>query len=354
MLRLIRRIVKHPLVAATVLCVSLASTLSFVFYHYEKNNPNGEFDTYPKTVQQILKLILSGFDAAPPESSVAIACSYFLVLVGIVYIGLFTALITAEIVAIKGREGLVKKTSFENHILLCGWVKRPRAILDQLFAEDLNTHRPVVIISPDIKSSPMVHSRLATIKGDPTDAAVLKQANARRAHSAIILADREDQDTNAADARSLLIALAIKAFNKDIFTCAEVLNPANEVHFRRAKVDEEISVAKVGISLVVQSTLNPGLSRVLTDMLTFGAGEELYKLPVPKAFIGRSFADLGATLMDRRTMILVGVTSEDGKRIVNSYRAKHIFQKDDYIFVLAEDEPVGLHRLKFKKFRVRR
>ena len=242
----------------------------------------------------------------------------------------------------------MKEVPFEKHILLCGWVKNPLPILEQLFAEDLQNHRPVVVVGLDVEVPPMEHEQLAVVSGDPTNSETLQRANVENAHSAIILADREEPDTNAADARSILIALAIKSLQPHVFTCAEVLNPTNTVHFRNADVDEEISAAQFGNCLTIQSTLSPGLSRILVDMLTFGDGEEMYRLPVPPAFVGRRFADLGATLLYQQSMVLIGVASEDGKRIENSYRAKYVLQEEDYIFVLAEDEPTGLETLKFK------
>ena len=82
------------------------------------------------------------------------------------------------------------KITFENHILLCGWVARARDILRQLFAPDLKEHRPVVIIDPDIEESPMDHPLLKVIRGDPVETEVLEQANAKEAHAAIVLADQ--------------------------------------------------------------------------------------------------------------------------------------------------------------------
>lgn len=342
-----RRAIRHPAIAGTATVMVLAVLLWVGFHYFETTHPDTQFESYSQTLKGMLILVISGYDIDPePQSEAALLCAFLLMLTGLGYVTLLGVVFTAALVESKLRKGLtVKKVPFENHILLCGRVKNAREILDQLFAPDLKTHHPVVIIDPHIEEAPRDHPDLAVIQGDPTETAVLEQANAKRACAAIILADRENENVNVADARSLLIVLAIETIQPEIYSCVEVLNPDNAVHFRRVNADEEIPVAKVSNSLVVQSALNPGLSRIITDMLTFGEGEELYRLAVPPAFVGKTFTDLGTTLMQQEAMVLIGVASEDGQRIVNSHRAKYVFQEEDYIFVLAEDEPEGLDHL---------
>jgi voltage-gated potassium channel len=187
------------------------------------------------------------------------------------------------------------------------------------------------------------HPLLKVIQGDPTESAVLEQVNARQAKSAIILADRENGDPNAADARNLLIVLAIETLQPDIYSCVEVLNPDNKKHFARAGVDEVISVSEISNHLVVQAALNPGVSNLISDMLSFGKGEEIYEKPVPPAFVGKTFADLATVLMRERDMVLIGVQSNG--EIVTSNRTRWQFKKGDMVFVLAEDEPIGLEEV---------
>ncbi len=268
-----------------------------------------------------------------------------LVITGIVYIGLLTAVITAKIVEVKFRRGItMSQVTFEKHILLCGWIGKPRDILEQLFAPDRKDYDPVVIIDPKIEEAPMDHPLLAVIRGDPTEAEVLRRANVEKAKAAIILADRTTSDPNVADARNLLIVLAIESLQREVYTTVEVLNPANAVHFRRVNVDEVISVSELSHALVVQAALNPGTARLITDMLTFGEGEELYREPVPPQFIGKTFADLATELMRQRDIVLVGVATRDG-HVVRTRRARWRFQEGDTIFLLSEAQPRGLERL---------
>jgi len=344
----LRRALRRPLISATIVFVEIAIILSLLFHMFEcKHGP--PYDTYLRTLHGMMVLVISGFDVDPPRSTGAIICSYVLMVSGITYVGFFTAVIAAAFVESKLRKGITMgKITFTNHILICGCVKRSAEILSQLFAPDLKEHRPVVIIDPEIEQAPMDHPLLKVIRGDPTETEVLERANARSAYAAIVLANRDVADRNVADARSLLLALAIETLQPEIYSCVEVLNPKNVKHFERANVDEVISVSEISNSLAVHAALNPGVSRLVLEMVNFGEGVELYRIPVPPDFVGRSFADLACVLTDQHDMVPVGVDTTDGdaggagRRIVHSHPSGWRFRDGDYVFVLAEDQPDDL------------
>ena len=341
----LRRVLRHPLLVATAMFAVVSLGLSFEIYLFERDQ-GPPYDTYSSTLQSIIPvLIISGMDVPQPQSLGGLICSYLLMILGDVYIAVLTAAITTEFVLHRlGRGIAMGKVRFENHILICGWLDRSRDVLNQLFAPDLSEHSHVVIIDPKIEEPPIDHPLLKVIRGDPTDGAVLERANARHARAAIVLACREDGDPNAADARSLLIALAIETLQPDIYSCVEVLNPDNVVHFERANVDEVISVSEISNRLVVQAALSPGVSKVIVDMLSFGEGEEVYKVAVPEAFVGRTFADLATTLLCQRDMVAIGVFS-DGQ-LVRSERCRWKLKPEDTLFVLAESQPTDLDELR--------
>ena len=79
------------------------------------------------------------------------------------------------------------------------------------------------------------------LRGDFTREDVLARANITQAQSAILLADTSGQHSlEKADERTILGTLAIKSMAPEVKTCAELLNPENKQHLRRANVDEII------------------------------------------------------------------------------------------------------------------
>ena len=342
-----RRSLKRPLLSATVVFVEVAIILSLVIHIAERGHrpPGGRdwpYDSYFRTVHAVGILLVSGQDCPAPRTIPGILCSFFLMANGIVYVALLTAVWATALWESHFRRGLtVGKVGFKNHILICGWVKTSRAMLDELLAPDLHEHHPIVVIDPDIEEAPLDHPLLNVIRGDPTDRDVLEQANAPQASAAIIMADRSCGDANTADARSLLIILALETFGRQVYSCVEVLNPDNMKHFRRVYADELISVSDIGNHLAVHASLNPGVSRLVREMVRFGEGAELYRKDVPPAFVGREFRELSAVLLARRDMVPVGVETNNGtqRNIVRSHLSLWRLRPTDCVFVLSEEEP---------------
>ncbi len=93
--------------------------------------------------------IVERFDVEPTQSSAAFICGFVLMGVGVTYIGLFTGIIAAAFIESRFRKGIkMRKVYFEHHVLICGWDRQCKEILNQLFAPNLNEHRPVVLIDP--------------------------------------------------------------------------------------------------------------------------------------------------------------------------------------------------------------
>jgi voltage-gated potassium channel len=333
----------HPLMTATGLALLLAIIFSCIFYLFERPYATPPYDTYVSTIKQIPILIMSGYDVEPPQSTAALICSYILMIIGIVYVTLFTGVVATLLIETHMQKGLtMNKVKFTDHILVCGGVPRVRHILAQLFSDDIKDQRPVVLIDPSYDQTPMDHPLLRVIKGNPTDVQILDRANARHARAAIVLADSAESDPNTEDARNLLIALAIETLQPEIYSCVEVLNPDNVIHFNRVNVDEIISVSDISNLLVIQSALNPGISRFLGEILSFSEGDEVYGLGVPQSYVGRTFAELATEMVNKHNMVLMGLVS-DGR--VVSQPAGCRLGKDDKIFVLAESEPGDLNKI---------
>ena len=87
--------------------------------------------------------------------------------------------------------------------------------------------------------------------------------------------------------RSILAIMAIESVAPDVRTVAEVNNPRHEPHFQRADVDEVLVTSKLASQLLARSALYPGLSALVTDIVSGGEGSELYRVAIPE-YIGLS------------------------------------------------------------------
>jgi voltage-gated potassium channel len=184
-----------------------------------------------------------------------------------------------------------------------------------------DTHAVVVVaeleeLPPEIARM-KIAARVFFVPGDYTRPEVLEQARVSHARRAIIVADatkpRSDQDR---DARTVLAALMIERMNPKIYTCAELLNRANEAHLRAAGIEEVITTSEAGGHHLAMAAMHPGLANVVSELLTAKVGNTLVKQAPPATLIGATFMTaLGALKHDAGSLLIgLEVLGKDGSR----------------------------------------
>ena len=129
--------------------------------------------------------------------------------------------------------------------------------------------------------------------------------------------------SNEADMRSILTVMAIESIAPQVRTVAEVNNPAHVEHFRRAHADEILVTSRIASRLLARSSLYPGLTELVTDIVT-----------LPDAYLGLSVDELSAHLRSEHRATLLAV-SRDGCAHVNP-PADFRPQSGDDLVVVAE------------------
>src|SRR4029078_11797845 len=94
--------------------------------------------------------------------------------------------------------------------------------------------------------------------------------------------------------RSILTIMAIEHVAPQVRTVAEVNNPRHEQHFRRAEVDELLVTSKVASAPLARSALYPGLTGLVTDIVSGGEGSELYRISLPDEYCGLTIHEVAA------------------------------------------------------------
>jgi voltage-gated potassium channel len=115
---------------------------------------------------------------------------------------------------------------------------------------------------------------------------------------------------------------------------AEVNNPKHEPHFRRADVDELLVTSKIASHLLARSALYPGLSGIVTDIVSGGEGSELYRISLPPEYCGLSIDQLAARLRSDHRATLLSV-NRGGHSFVNP-KTDFVLQEGDDAVVVAE------------------
>ncbi len=133
---------------------------------------------------------------------------------------------------------------------------------------------------------------------------------------------------------SILTIMAIESLAPHVRTVAEVNNPRHEPHFRRAEVDELLVTSKIASHLLARSALYPGLTGLVTDIVSGGEGSELYRITLPDEYIGLTIDAVSARLRAEHEATLLSV-NRCGRAFVNP-AADFVLEPGDDAIVVAQ------------------
>jgi len=243
----------------------------------------------------------------------------------------------------------------KNHYVIINWNNKGYGIIDRLHSPDLKDRKPVLIVT-ERKESPVPvryeYEDVFHINDSIINEALLKKANVQLAHSVVILSD-DLSASDAADAKSILIILAIRKLcmdvaKKQVPIVAEILEPQKVKLAEYAGVlgdgnVEIVSSQHVAQNLLTQVAVNLGLTKIYNELLTFGLeSNEIYTRKVPSKFIGKSVADFLKfiiSLRDKKIDIIPLAISRNGKTYVNPSKEEiNTIEEDDILYAVCDEE----------------
>lgn len=227
-------------------------------------------------------------------------------------------------------------SGYKDHIVLCGWNATARDLIEELNGDEYESK---VVLIHDVERSP-APDWVYFIRGNTSNEGDLGRAGIEHASAAIICpVDGSDQ----ADMASILAVLAIESINPEVRTVVQVNNPNHVAHFQRANVNEIMVTSKLAAHLLARSALYPGLSQLVTDIVSGGEGSELYRVALPEAYAGMTIDELAAKLRAEHLATVLAVV-RDGTTHTNPDHEFRVQPGDDLVIVaehLGELEPVN-------------
>jgi voltage-gated potassium channel len=254
--------------------------------------------------------------------------SWTLIIFGVAIFGTITGALVALVIDFLIKEGQgLGAAGFRDHIVVCGWNATARDLINELRGDD---YQQKVVVIADLDKNPAGDAAYF-VRGDSANEDDLERAGIKEAAAALVF---PEDASDAADMRSILIVMAIEHVAPEVRTVAEVNNPKHEPHFRRADVDELLVTSKVASHLLARPALYPGLTAIVTDIVSGGDGSELYRIQVPDEYIGLTIDAVAARLRADHQATLLSV-KRFGHAFVNP-GADFVLEPGDDAVVVAE------------------
>jgi voltage-gated potassium channel len=275
-----------------------------------------------------IQTILGQGDSSYVTSPVGWIVGWFFSLFGVAIIGTITGALVALVIDFLLKEGQgLGAAGYRDHIVVCGWNQTARDLIDELRSDE---YRSRVVVLAQADKNP-AGDGVYFVNGDSTDADALERAGIREARSALIF---PAEASNDADMHSILTIMAIEALAPQVRTVAEVNNPRHVDHFRRARVDEVLVTSRLASRLLARSALYPGLTELVTDMVSGGDGSELYRVTLPEAYLGLTIDDVSQRLRAEHRATLLAISR--GERTLTNPARDFVLEPGDDALVLAE------------------
>ncbi|MFG3490242.1 NAD-binding lipoprotein [Streptomyces sp. NPDC047972] len=325
-------------------CLAVVAPASALLVWTDSRSPDtlqGKVETVWRTVGQTLRL---GGEVGPP---LRIVLSVLLALVSLLYVstlvGLVTTAITDRLTELqRGQSTVVER----GHSLVLGWSEQTPTLVAELLAAHAQRRSSAVVVLADRDKLDMERElrpllvaaggrrvRLLCRRGRPADPAALARVSPAAAAAVVVL----PPDTPEADTQVVKTLLALRAVVGDARAVRVVAAVRQTRHVATARLAAGpgavvLDVDGITARILVQCLVEPGLSRVLEDLLDF-AGAELHVHRVP-GLVGRTFAELRAACADA---CVVGLVRPDGSPLLNP-PPRTALGPGDAVVVLAQDD----------------
>lgn len=194
-------------------------------------------------------------------------------------------------------------------------------------------------------------NKLYYFEGDPIKESDLKRCQFKSAKSIIVLCNKQTDDCNAEDSKTILQAMAIRKFlahsnesedfirknrrENETKMLIQLLRPESELHYllsitKKSLLDQILCIDELKLSLLAKSCLCPGIIALMSNLITTsnldnisqsvlnekenvwledykrGKGYEIYKIPLDN-FKGYSFIEVAQLMYDEKKVTLLGI-----------------------------------------------
>ncbi len=287
----------------------------------------------------IVTLTTVGYGDITPVTNIGRFIAVIDMMIGVGILAVFSATLASILIDQKIRDDWgMNSYDFEDHIIICEWNYRAESIIKELRLDSKIQEKPIILIA-DIDRKPLNDSDLYFVKGQVFDDS-LNRANLEKAKTVIILGD-DRLDYKNRDAKVILATLTVESINRDAYTIVELVDQTYIPTCKRANADEIIVTSRLSSRLISKAALNHGISKVVSDILSYEYGSQLYKIPLPQSEIGRNFIDAFVRMKQNYQSIIIAVQKGKEGKVISNPPSQYKLNEGDYLIVIAASEETG-------------
>ncbi|MRX54870.1 potassium channel protein [Bacillus idriensis] len=269
-----------------------------------------------------------GFGDYVPKTVAGRFVGMVLILIGAGFVTTYFATLSAA--AFQKQHSYLKGDTtykYGNHIVIIGWNEKTSELIETF--QKIKPYKNLVLIDDTLEESPLIEN-LHFIRGNPTIDRTLVKANIEHADAAIITANQHKNESDA-DMHSILILLALKGINPDLYTVIELVTGLQLNNAKRAGADEIIKSYQLSSHLMMNSYLAKyGLSSVYSE-LNPANGNYFKIVPIPEELIGVTFHAASHALLEKE-LLLIGIKKGDKTKL--NPPISQVLHQDDLLILI--------------------
>ena len=246
------------------LTISLLTLFSFVIFISEARVKGSDFATFSDTFWYTLKTIELVDDT--PKSFIGRFFTMILLVFNLAIFGFFISLFLTKIQAVMNAitSGKITKLNIENHIVICGYTKSSKNVIDDLLKDIKNYNNIVLISCKEVEEI----SGVIYINADFTDYSALRKVNIKSAKFAIVFAESKEHDTiRDIDLRTVMTIFHIEKEAPTVHTIAEINDEINaEIIKDKMKGDEILYKELIDSKIITTCINNPNISDMFYNL----------------------------------------------------------------------------------------
>lgn len=305
------------LLVSVILIISLilAGALGVLAFEYRSNNGNirGFFDAIWWSLVTITTV---GYGDKVPVTFWGRIIGIIFIFLGFTIFSTFTAYVASNFIdkKIKERKGL-NKIKDKNHVLICGWNKSAKRILEFMNKQNSGEVFNVVLLNEleENKISSLQNQfpelNISFIHGDFTNQETLMQANAKDAVHIILLYDESKEGSSPSDERTIIAAHNLAFLKMKGKISIQLHDEKYLPNLRKEKIQNVIIFDDLGGNLLGYSAVNPAVPDFLQAILRNTEGKGFKEIIIPKEFVGKTYQELYDYFYEKEKIITLGLVS---------------------------------------------